>query len=249
MKYSMPSIPTMPNVPTLGNYPVAYGSITAANALLDTTATNAFAAPVGVDLSAYQDGRHILWLQDTSGYVAFGHISGTAPGGETLDSELIAAGWSNVAFETLTNNANNRDIDSAINDSNVAVAIAKNGAPMGEANKLYKWAYGRTVNSGQTPGLAITTAYNGTATDLPATAAAAAGNYYVTFGGARYLSIYVTAASNFSSTNSLKNVTDCAATGALIVSTQGGATRAWTSKHASFNPNAELTYKVLFIGD
>ena len=63
-------------------------TISAGNALMDTTTDNAFAAPVGVDLTAYQDGRHLAHFTDSSGYVAVGWISATAPSGEALGAEI-----------------------------------------------------------------------------------------------------------------------------------------------------------------
>ena len=67
---------------------IATSNITAGNALMDTTTANAFAAPVGVDLTAYQDGRHLAHFTDSSGYVAVGWISATAPSGEALGAEI-----------------------------------------------------------------------------------------------------------------------------------------------------------------
>ena len=43
---------------------------------------------------------------------------------------------------------------------------------------------------------------------------------------------------------SLKRLTDCAATGALIVSTLGGSTRSWTSVDTGFNPNLACEWKI-----
>jgi len=43
---------------------------------------------------------------------------------------------------------------------------------------------------------------------------------------------------------SAKALTDCAATGALIVSTLGGSTRSWTSVDTGFNPNLACTYEI-----
>jgi hypothetical protein len=43
---------------------------------------------------------------------------------------------------------------------------------------------------------------------------------------------------------SIQQVTDCAATGALIVSTLGGATRSWTSVDTGFNPNLACELKI-----
>jgi hypothetical protein len=58
---------------------VASGDITAGAALLDTTTANAFYGG-GVDLTAYQDGRHAIAFYQASG-MAWGWISATAPSG------------------------------------------------------------------------------------------------------------------------------------------------------------------------
>jgi hypothetical protein len=50
-------------------------------------------------------------------------------------------------------------------------------------------------------------------------------------------------------TTSLKQVTDCAATGALIVSAKDGATRAFSYIHPSFSANIASTFKIFFVGD
>jgi hypothetical protein len=44
--------------------------------------------------------------------------------------------------------------------------------------------------------------------------------------------------------NKVKQVTDCAATGALIISALGGAVRSWTSVDTGFNPNLACTYEI-----
>jgi len=72
---------------------VSTGSITAGNALMDTTTANAFAAPAGVDLTAFQTGKYKYRLFNDSGILqAEAWISATAPGGETLDVDLLN-GW------------------------------------------------------------------------------------------------------------------------------------------------------------
>ena len=70
---------------------VLTSSITAGNALMDLTSTNAFAAPVGVDLSVYQGGRHMYWVQDSGGRLAFGFIK-AAGVAETVGEELVTNG-------------------------------------------------------------------------------------------------------------------------------------------------------------
>ena len=51
--------------------------------------------------------------------------------------------------------------------------------------------------------------------------------------------------------NKVKNVSDPPSTGARIVSTKGGAGRAWYYKYTSFNLNdkAGQTYKIYYLGD
>jgi hypothetical protein len=70
--------------------PVASGSVTAANTQLSLVDGTAFAYLVGVDLSAYQTGKHILAVYNsTSGaLIGMGYCSATPPAGETLDTEI-----------------------------------------------------------------------------------------------------------------------------------------------------------------
>ena len=73
---------------------VASGSVTAANTQLSLVDGTAFAYLVGVDLSAYQTGKYLLsvYNSSTSLLIAQGYISDTAPAGETLDAELLTNG-------------------------------------------------------------------------------------------------------------------------------------------------------------
>lgn len=63
------------------------GNIAAGDNKLDYTSANAF-VEFGVDLSAYQDGNHKIYVTDSAGKVAQGFISGTAPGGLTFSGEI-----------------------------------------------------------------------------------------------------------------------------------------------------------------
>jgi len=47
---------------------------------------------------------------------------------------------------------------------------------------------------------------------------------------------------------SIKQITDCATTGSLLLASRGGS-RGYGYKHASFDPNKEFTYKILYAGD
>ncbi len=61
------------------------GTITQENTRLDLTDTNAFVWLNGVDLSPYQDGRHMIGIYNvTGGYGILGHISSVKPQAETL---------------------------------------------------------------------------------------------------------------------------------------------------------------------
>ncbi len=185
---------------------VASDTITAGNALMDTTTANAFAAPVGVDLSAYQDGRHILALYNTSGgYAAIGHISATPPGGLTKGAAKNVVGITKANPGVMTLTAGHGYTD------NMLVYLS-GLTEMTELNTKYKTLTG---SSGDTFTVGDTSAFGAAETT----------------GG-----------------SCIERVTDCATTGALLLSTKGGS-RGYLYKHASFDPNAAMTYKVLYTGD
>jgi len=252
---------------------VASGSITVGNLRADLTSDNAFVAPVGVDLSAYQDGRHIFRAVDASGYVAFGFIMSTPPSGPTLAStggplndgnlvtngtfETDTSGWSSYAA-TLSK----VDYDSKTN----VLSVADNGSFTQAwqsftvvSGGLYKDT--REVQTQNIGGNGLCTVKDGNSafTALlsglreltpPLSAIWQTFSFYVTT-----ISTTVSIAAHSSGANacyyndiSFQRVTDPASTGARIVSTKGGATRAFTYQHASFNPNAACTYKILFVG-
>jgi hypothetical protein len=113
---------------------------------------------------------------------------------------------------------------------------------------LLKYAYNLTINSGSSA-LATKSGTWGTGLGggLAATLSAGAQTNYFTLTAAPNTQLLLNSpvgAINFAITNSLKVVTDCAATGALLLSSQGGS-RGWAYKHASFNPNAALTMRIL----
>ena len=233
---------------------VATGSIAANQALMDTTSTNAFVAPVGVDLSSYQDGRHMFRMQNTTGgYVAFGYISATAPAGETLGAEKATSwtNWTSYPFEVFSSTGG--DNVSGQNTSSAGIA----SVPLFSASggELFKLTADHVLTSGTMARLFSTQPAVGgglplvTYAENPSTGAIAV--YATEVSGNRYLQIYsVSTSLNFAETNvSWKQVTDPASTGARIVSTQGGATRSLAYKHASFNPNTASTYQILFLGD
>jgi hypothetical protein len=234
-------------------------AVTKANTRLDLTSDNAFCWLNGVDLSAYQTGDYYICLYNaTGGYAACGYISAVAPAGETLSEEKIT-GWTNdirpdLGYETFTPNANAHDIDVGINIINWGIAASN--AIVSDSH-LAKWVYTRTVHSGSTPGLYLGTSatiamptggYEFIVTD------ADAATYYTTIISTRYAGWIIlpgNPGSNSTSTHTIKFVSDPPSTAVKIVSTHDGATRSWTHKHVSFNPNdaAGVTYKIYYVGD
>jgi len=217
---------------------IATHNISAYNALMDTTTDNAFAAPVGVDLSPYQDGKHILALYDASGYAAAGWISATAPSGESLTDVLtyatlnLTSGWT-VYGATIT------DADSFVN-TKISGLVYKYIMIVGN---LYKSSISATVSAGTVmihgPAFSTIYAING-AGDAYATAVNTSIVLANVSGG-------VGATTDITAIN-VASVDMPAATGALLLSSKGGS-RGYIYKHASFDPNAALTAKILYVGD
>ncbi len=238
---------------------VATADVTQANFHADTTTDNAFVELVGVDLTAYQTGKYLLGVYNkTGGYGMLGHISATAPAGESLDTEFMTnsnfdlgdTGWDKETGYTI--------VDQGAGDYQGV------GTNVGNGFELYKtkttavsgWlmknsvvcssftdgslAAGINISGGTRWGNTLT----GTGTsDVYSTL------YSTTHKGA---CTSKTAGSDFKvSSISAKRVLDPPSTGAKIVSTKGGAGRTWFYKHASFNPNdaAGQTYAIIYIGD
>jgi hypothetical protein len=216
--------------------------IAAGNALIDATDANAFAAPVGVDLTPYQDGRHILALYDASGYAAIAHISATAPSGEDAPVDLLASldltsGWN--FSDAVVTSTNSFTATGAISVAYKSSVLVNNG--------LYKSSLSATATSG-----IVSIRASGY---KPEFAANGASNSYVTnYGsaGPTQLRLYDYLCSVGSLTTitsaSMARVTMPAATGVLLLSTKGGS-RGWVYKSASFDPNAAMTAKILYVGD
>ena len=229
---------------------VASGSIAASAAQLSLVDGTAFANPSGLDLSPYGDGRHMLALYNTSGnYAAIGFIK-AAGTGETLGSELLTS-WTNDGtngYETFTTSGT--DITDAANTSGTAncyfgqaVTIGQlikhviNNYTLNQANIVYRFGFAVTLPIAEV----------NWSIDI-------AGTHYTTFTATatRYLGFraYTAGAGNFSASGmSFKFVTGPSATGVTIVNAKCGTTYNWMYKHASFDPNLAMTYKVLFVGD
>jgi len=117
---------------------VATGSILANQAMMDTTATNSFVAPVGLDLSAYQTGTYAIALYQAT-KMCWGYISATAPAGET-STELITNGtfetdtgsWTNYNNYWTTFERNTTSPISGTGDLHLAVTVATGYASLSQ---------------------------------------------------------------------------------------------------------------------
>ena len=241
---------------------VATSNITAKNALMDTTTENAFAAPVGVDLTAYQDGRHLAHFTDSNGYVAVGWISATAPSGlattekvtngsmETGDppSSWIANGTSTLSAvaDERTGGSGSKSMN-AVRGTNDSVAYQGFSQVTGSLYEVSGWlknidATNVSISVDGLSGLTISTS---------ASWVFASKNYTATTTNTAYPRCTVAGAAGQQGRfddYSVKLLTMPAATGALLLSSKGGS-RGYLYKHASFDPNAALTMKILFMGD
>jgi hypothetical protein len=209
---------------------VSEGTYTAGALYADLTTANAFAAPA--DLSAYQDGNHILWANDgTNTLMAW--ISATAPGGETLGADIFSgfnftSGWTkNTGSETI--------IDANSFSTTAAGGLQKNVMTVGS---LYKLVFARATTA------TLADAYNGATPGTRIVFGTGSGTFYSTAREVTFFLRNSTAGQTDVSTMELYNVTDCAATGALLLSTKGGA-RGFISLPSAFNGNLAGTYRIL----
>jgi hypothetical protein len=247
---------------------VASGSISAGAALLDTTTANAFYGG-GVDLTAYQDGRHAIAFYQASG-MAWAWISATAPSGlatsavYTSDFSIGVDGWS-ASNGTVTGNI---DAIGSEDDWLRLYANATSGNHQGIKAPLTVGAYytvaGKTyiANSGGSTYLNGISLQNNTSS-----AGGQPGVITSTTGSVVNLSFSFTAITtalrwylskstsySFVGANSatddvayLKSIvatqtTMPAATGALLLSTKAGS-RGWI-QNTGVTGNEALTYKV-----
>lgn len=222
---------------------IAQGAVAASNTQLSLVDGTAFAYFDGVDLSAYQTGKHLLAVYNstTDLLIAQGYCSATPPAGETLSGSELLTAWTNTDYDTFTTVG--KDITSAINLA--GTAVGNSNAITWTSGQLFKLVATLTLNSGTTP----IYYYGLGATQLSFRLSAGANTKYRTgVGGAVYDTIYSDAVNNFSLVNSEQQVTDPPSTGVRIVSAKGGATQNWTTK-GSGAVNEAITYKIWSLGN
>lgn len=208
-------------------------NITAGNALIDSTTANAFIAPVGVDLSQYRGKFMELWSGSTLWAQAW--ISATAPSGESL-TDVLTYATLNLTSGWITASSTIVDADSFVNTASSG-SVYKNYVMV--IGRLYKSSFAATVSNG-------TARIQGASTS-PIYVVNGAGNTYATAINMSFVIINATGGISATTDITALNVASVdmpAATGALLLSTQGGS-RGWAYKHASFDPNAALTMRIL----
>jgi len=249
---------------------VASGSITAGNALLDTTTANAFAAPVGVDLSAYQDGNHILALYQAT-KTAYAWISDTAPGGETVTTYTSNFGTNADGFNSYNGTSSvTGNIDgiggqddtlrTTINALSSTHGIQRAASSL-TVGSLFRFRYNYYIPSTNSNLNKIRLFAGGYAqlvedATLDAWTAKDATRTITDVTGALVFLTYAGSSLTYQDAGGddvfyIKSVvvdkyTDCAITGALLLSTKGGA-RGWI--RTSIDPNAAMTYQILSSGN
>ncbi len=222
---------------------VAQGTSTAANTQLSLVDGTAFAYLVGVDLSAYQTGKHLLMVYNASTglLIGQGYCSVTPPAGETLgETECVTGGdFSNSADWTA--------------EAGWSVADGKASASSITGKSIYQahsYAAGGLFKSVVTVD-SITGGYiYGTIAGYVLAAYTSTGTkttYLTSLGGSRSRLAGTLTAIQIDDW-SIKQVLDPPSTGVRIVSAKSGATQNWLVKGAGA-VNSAISYKVYYIGD
>jgi hypothetical protein len=229
---------------------VAQGTATAANTQLSLVDGTAFAYLVGVDLSAYQTGKHLFIATNASTglLIGQGYCSATSPAGETLGDELVTLGdFSDTTGWTLN--------DGYSIGTGVLTAISGTG----------KYAYRAYVSLPPIGGLLkatidVNTVSGNGVNIISSNAPIYIGAVIATTGtktvyGVKTDSVDVVGVRRSVVTDpfivdnlSVKQVLDPPSTGVRIVSAKSGATQNWTSK-GSGAVNANISYKIYYVGE
>ncbi len=222
---------------------VASGTVLDANFKVDLSADNAYVELVGVDLTPYQDGRHLIAIYDHSyNYGLLGHISDTAPLGETLGLELIVA-------------ADDRTFDSDTGWWDLGVGWEITGGKSVFTASHYNMKREAFLTAGAY--YKVIGTYTITDSYLYLQAGLEYKKVYAGVGRIDYISCNRGITCGYASLVatgtvddvSWKRVTDIAATGALIVSTQADGIRSWYYKNGYFQGDTSYDYKIYFIGN
>jgi hypothetical protein len=211
---------------------------------------------VGVDLSAYQTGKYRLDLYQTSTGIlwAQGFISATAPSGEAL-TDII--GGTNPALRngdfSLGDNGDWQKQSTWAISGGVAIAtLTSTSGYLYQLNLptngiLVKMSGDFTVSNGS-----ARFALNGNVVSSPAITATGSYSAYRTVINNFANGVYApSGGGGFTGTVDnlfFQQVTMPAATGALLLSSYGGS-RGFVFKHASFDPDAALSYKIVKVID
>jgi len=218
---------------------VAQGTSTAANTQLSLVDGTAFAFFTGVDLSAYQTGKHLLCVYNasTGALIAMGYCSATAPSGETL-TNIIAAptfltGWLAQTYATIV-------------DDDTFSTTAQSSYIHSPSSVVHEALYKSKLSASPSGGVICYDGDTGTFTLNDNT------YRYCTVplvGYPKYVYLQNSrAATTDVSVLEVNRVDDCAATGVRIVSAKSGATQNWLVKGAGA-VNSAISYKVYYIGD
>lgn len=219
---------------------------------LSTVNGVAFADCPGFDFTPYQDGNHLVVFHDSAGKVAMAYIKAEAPAGETLDTTVITNGLfdSDISGWSLTPGVNTIEWDAT-----GKLKVTKNAGTHAFASQqlttiisaLYKIQI--TIDSTSIYFRMLKgTTQNGY--DL----------YLGSYVGSSTLTIYQTETNatpwlTIDDGNNILDITTYdnvsyqkvlvpSATGALLVSTFGGAVRNFASIDAGFNPNLVTSFEV-----
>ena len=216
----------------------------------DFTATNAFfwsslnlSAFAGTDL-----GYTPFYIEalDAAGKKATGYL-GAVGAGETLGSELVTE-WTNAsapnAYDTFTTSG--KDITSAINSLGVAGEWAWSNSTGILLQKLYKLVFVYSYTAG-TNYIVIGT--GGENLSIREMAPGGTHTIYLTCVAEGTTKDKIQAYNNssltsFSSTYTLKEITDPPSTAVHIVSSLNGTVRNWASIASGFNPNTITSWKI-----
>lgn len=229
----------------LKSYPTIITHSVSAGALLcDSTEANAFIAPTGIDFTPYRGKQIEIWSGSTLWARAW--VSGTAPTGDGAGAELLGAdifsGWNLTSGWFVTATGEIVDNDTFRVTLGTGCYVYKPSSFIGGG--LYKGLYNGSAGGGGT-----TRGNNGGGTTyLPDNVE----SYFCAtdIGGGSATALYIVLSGVSVGVTcdivslAVSKVLDPAPTGALLLSSNGGS-RGWAYKHASFNPNAAVTLRIL----